>query len=70
MITDKSRVLQTLERIHNGPVADTFTWDATIIPRAIRKILKQYRLEKTCDPNNPVNTNDDLSDKFFQAGLD
>ncbi len=32
--------------------------------------LKKYDLVKTCDPANPVNQDDDLADRFFQAGMD
>ena len=70
MIRDFDQFLDTLDRAHTGPVAETYEWDSKIIPRNIRKYLKKYNLEKTCDPANPINTDDDLADRYFQAALD
>ena len=70
MPLDRERLMQVLERAHNGPVTDTFDWDAKIIPSMVNKHLKANNLQKTCDNDNPINCDDELADRFFNAGLD
>jgi len=67
---DRDRLMQVLNRAHNGPVCETFKWDTEIIPQTIAKNLVNYDLRGTCDPENPVNQDDELADRFFQAGMD
>jgi len=70
MPVDRERLLTVLERAHTGPVCETYEWDTRVIPGTLRSILKKYELEKTCDPVDPINMNDELADRFFQAGLE
>jgi methylamine---corrinoid protein Co-methyltransferase len=70
MAIDRERLLRVLERAHSGPVCETFQWDTEVIPRTIAASLRKHNLLKTCDPKNPINQDDDLADRFFQAGMD
>jgi hypothetical protein len=70
MAIDRERLLRVLDRAHTGPVCETFQWDTEVIPRTIAANLRKYNLVKTCDPQNPINQDDDLADRFFQAGMD
>jgi methylamine--corrinoid protein Co-methyltransferase len=62
--------MTVLERVHTGPVCETFQWDTQVIPQTIAANLRKYNLLRTCDPKNPINQDDDLADRFFRAGLD
>lgn len=64
------KVLTALDRAHTGPVCTMQDWDARVIPQKTRALLKEHRLEKTCDPNQPINTDDDLADAFYKAGYE
>jgi methylamine--corrinoid protein Co-methyltransferase len=64
------KVLISLDRAHTGPICTLQDWDARVIPQKTRAIVKKHGLEKTCDPNEPVNTDDSLADAFFQAGME
>ncbi|MEI8132706.1 MAG: monomethylamine:corrinoid methyltransferase, partial [Leptolinea sp.] len=62
-------IYQILDRAHNGEFCTAKEWDIKKISGTIRRILKDHKLEKTCDPNNPVNFDYDLADRFYQAGF-
>jgi methylamine--corrinoid protein Co-methyltransferase len=70
MSLDRERLMQVLHRAHSGPVCEPFTWDTQVIPQTIGANLRKYGLLKTCDSANPINQDDALADRFFQAGLD
>jgi len=70
MGVDRERLLQVLDRAHTGPVCETFDWDTRVIPQTIKKHLDKYGLNKTCDAANPINQDDALADRFFQAGME
>ena len=70
MAINRERLLQVLERAHNGPIVKQFDWDTRVIPRTIAAKLKEYGLQKTCDPQNPVNQDLELADRYFQAAKD
>ena len=70
MAIDRDRLMQVLDRAHTGPVCETFDWDTRVIPQTIAANLIKYDLMKTCDAENPINQDDSLADRFFQAGLD
>jgi methylamine--corrinoid protein Co-methyltransferase len=62
--------IDVLDRAHTGPVCDPKDWDMKIINRKTKEKLKEYGLEGTCDPENPINTDDGLADSFWQAGFE
>jgi methylamine--corrinoid protein Co-methyltransferase len=70
MAIDRDRLMLVLERAHTGPVCETFQWDTQVIPQTIAANLKKYDLLKTCDPENPIKQDDELADRYFQAGMD
>lgn len=64
------KILRSLDRAYTGPICTVKDWDTKVIPQTIKSILKKYRLEKTCDIDNPINCDDDLADQFFKAGYE
>ncbi len=70
MSLNRDRLLEMLDKAHQGPVYRDKDWNLAVIPQALNKAIKKYGLAKTCSADNPVNTDDDLADRFFQAGLD
>ena len=67
---NKPDILEILERTQTGEYCPAKEWDVRRIPGAVRKVLKKYKIEKTCDPDNPVNWDDSLADTFYQAGYE
>ncbi len=64
----KPDILEVLSRTQTGEYCTQKEWDTKRIPLTIRSILKEHDLQKTCDIDNPVNTDLELADKFFAAG--
>jgi methylamine---corrinoid protein Co-methyltransferase len=64
------RVLNALDRAYTGPVCTIKDWDSKVIPGKAREIVARHGLEKTCDPNEPVPSDDALADAYYQAGLE
>ena len=64
------RLLDVLDRAHNGPVLQDDDFNLKVIPGAISGVLKKYGLMSTVDLDNPINTDDDLADRFYQAGFE
>ena len=63
-------LIEVLNRAQTGPVCELKEWDIKIISTKVREKLKEYGLEGTCDPQNPINTDDSLADGFWRAGFD
>ena len=61
-------MVKVLERTNTGPICDVKEWDYKVIPKAVMQKLKKYDLTDTCDPQNPIPSDDELADRFFQAG--
>ncbi|HLB46007.1 MAG TPA: monomethylamine:corrinoid methyltransferase [Anaerolineales bacterium] len=70
MSINYERVLQVLDKAHGGPVHLDKDFNLKIIPQSLARATQKYGLAKTCDTENPVNTDDDLADRFYQAGFD
>ncbi len=62
------RLLNNLDKAYHGPIIPMKEWDTKIIPKTIKGILKKYNLMNTLDVENPINCDDELADRFFQAG--
>ena len=62
------KILRTLDKARTGARVLEKDWDQKIVPRTLKEVAKKYNLLGTCDPNNPVNTDPELADRFFQAG--
>jgi methylamine--corrinoid protein Co-methyltransferase len=66
----KEDILKTLDRSQNGEYCTVKEWDVKRIPGHVREKLKKYDLAKTSDPENPVNVDGELADRFFKAGYE
>ncbi|MFC1955152.1 monomethylamine:corrinoid methyltransferase [Chloroflexota bacterium] len=64
------RIVEMLERAHKGPVCPVKEWNIKVIPTNVAKKLKEYGLNGTYDAENPINTDDELADRFFKAGFE
>jgi methylamine--corrinoid protein Co-methyltransferase len=63
-------IIDILERTQTGEYCTVKEWDTKRVPRTIREKLKKYRLDKSFDLENPVNTDFELADEFFKAGYE
>jgi methylamine--corrinoid protein Co-methyltransferase len=70
MKVDRDKLMDVLERAHKGPICKQFDWDTQVIPGTIATKLKEFGLENTCDPDNPINQDLDLADRYFQAAME
>jgi len=61
--------LQILDRAHTGPPCTAKEWGFKLF-KTIAEKLKKYGVEKTCDTENPINTDDELADRFYKAGYE
>lgn len=66
----KITFLDVLDRAHDGPYCSGKEWDMRVVPGAVAKILKKYELQGTHNRENPVNCDDSLADRFWEAGLE
>jgi methylamine--corrinoid protein Co-methyltransferase len=66
----KPEIIEILERTRTGEYCTAKEWDTKRIPLAINRKLKEYGLGKTFTPDNPVNCDDALADKFYKAGYE
>jgi methylamine--corrinoid protein Co-methyltransferase len=62
------KLLNNLDKAYSGPLCPVKEWDTKVIPQTIKRKLKEHGLEKTYDPDNPINIDDSLADRFFKAG--
>ena len=63
-------ILEILDRAHRGPICSMEDWNLNILPNSVSRKLKEHGLQRTCDPENPINTDDELADAFFKAGFE
>ena len=64
----QKKILRTLDRARLGERVTEKEWDQKIVPRTLKEVAKEFGLLGTCDPDNPVNCDDELADRFFKAG--
>ena len=62
------KILRTLYRARLGERVTEKDWDQKIVPKTLREVAKEFGLMGTCDPDNPINCDDELADRFFKAG--
>ncbi len=65
---NKPDILEILGRTQTGEYCTQKEWDTKRIPLTIRSILKEHDLAGACNPDEPVNTDFDLADRFYAAG--
>ena len=63
-------VIRYMDRAKTGKRVTREEWDYQIIPKTLKEVAKEFRLEKTCDPANPVNTDTELADTYYKAGIE
>jgi methylamine--corrinoid protein Co-methyltransferase len=61
--------LEVLQRAQTGPICKTKDWDIHVIPDKVKQKISDYGLKGTYDPSDPVNTDDKLADRYFEAGF-
>ena len=61
--------LKILDRAHTGTPWTLKDWGLKL-SRTIAEKLKKHDLEKTCDTENPINSDDGLADRFYKAGYE
>ncbi len=66
----KVTIFDVLKRAETGTICKSEDWCKKVIPGKINEKLKKHGLEKTCTPENPINMDDSLADKFWEAGLE
>ncbi len=60
-------LLEILGRTQTGEYCAKKEWDTKRIPQTVRATLARHDLAKTCDVDNPVNSDPELADRFFVA---
>jgi methylamine--corrinoid protein Co-methyltransferase len=64
------KILRTLDKARTSPRVTEKEWDQHIVPQTAAEVVKTHGLTRTCDPDNPVNTDLELADSYFKAGWD
>ena len=67
-MSGKPPIVEILQRTQTGEYCTGKEWDTKRLPATIRRILQERSLAGVCDPENPVNTDFELADEFYQAG--
>lgn len=62
------RLLDILDKMENGPITDEKEFDLKIIASTIQELIKKYEIK--FDGKALVNTNDEMADRCFAAGLE
>ena len=62
-----TRLLTVLDRMDNGPIMEEADFDK-LISKTVRQLIKKYGLKR--NPEDAILTEDDMADRFFQAGLE
>ena len=63
-------ILEILNRAHHGPMCTEKEWNTRVIPTNVSKKLKEHGLQQTFNPENPVNIDDTLADRFYKAAFE
>jgi methylamine--corrinoid protein Co-methyltransferase len=53
-----------------GSIYEPRQWDSKYLPSMVKEKINEHGLENTCDPDNPIPSDDGLADEFWNAGLD
>ncbi|MEM2276646.1 MAG: monomethylamine:corrinoid methyltransferase, partial [Thermoproteota archaeon] len=59
-----------LDKTLTGPPIEKRDFEFKLVPKTTRDVLKEYGLEKTFDPENPINTDLKLAEQFYKAGYE
>lgn len=64
------KLMEMLQRAKDGPPMTMREWETKVIPETVKKYLKKYDLAGTYNPEEPVNQDMELADRFFEAGVE
>ena len=64
------KLMGMLQRAKDGPPMTMREWETKVIPETVKRYLKKYDLAGTYNPEEPVNQDPELADRFFEAGLE
>lgn len=64
----RARIVEVLHRAETGPIMDEEDFERTLVAPTVKKLIAQYDIK--FDGSTIVNSDDDLADRVFQAGLD
>ena len=64
----RARIIEVLHRAETGPIMDEEDFERNLVAPTVKKLVEQYDLK--FDKATIVNSDDDLADRVFQAGLD
>jgi methylamine--corrinoid protein Co-methyltransferase len=70
MTFDRDRILEVLDKTHSGPVYKERDYNIEVVSKNLKNAVTKYGLKKTADRANPVNMDDDLADRYYQAGFE
>jgi len=59
-----------LDKTLTGPPIEKREFEFKLVPKLTKEVLKEFGLEKTYDPNNPINTDLTLAKDFYHAGYE
>ena len=61
------RLLDILDRLESGPLTDEKAFDFRLVSETIQELVSSYSIK--FDKRSPVNVDDDMADRCFEAGL-
>jgi methylamine--corrinoid protein Co-methyltransferase len=64
------KFVKVLDKAHSGPVVSVKEWDTQRVPKIIKEKLEKFGLKGASKTGQFVNADDELADRFFQAGLE
>ncbi len=64
----RARIVEVLHRAETGPIMEEEKFERELIAPMIKELIKKYSIKY--DDKVVVNSDDDLADRVFQAGLD
>lgn len=69
-MNQKPDLREILKRSREGEYCSARDWDLKRIPGGVKKMLAKYELKGSLSVEEPVNTDMELADRFYQAGYD
>jgi methylamine--corrinoid protein Co-methyltransferase len=67
-MTHRSRLVEVLHRAETGPIVEEKDFERRILAPKIKSAIKKYSIQ--FDESIIVNSDDDLTDRLFQAGME
>jgi methylamine--corrinoid protein Co-methyltransferase len=63
-------LFDVLDKTVTGPLITKRDFEFKFVPQTTKEVLKEHGLEKSFEPDSPINTDLDLAAKFYEAGYD